>query len=100
MSDTIAFSRDMGINKRDFFRILPTAIGSSTFSVEGDRVTVKPVADQGLLVISLGKEETRRLSALMVLPRMNVDFSFTDVSQEEVDKFMETFDIYYRRGGG
>ena len=100
MTELICFSRDMGLDRRDFFRILPTAIGDSSFSNDGNRVIIEPIADSGSLTITLGAEQTRRLSALMVLPRMQVDFAFSGVSQSQVDAFMDTFDIYYRRGGG
>ena len=100
MTQLICFSRDMGLDRRDFFRILPTAIGNSDYKSHGNRVLIEPVVDGGSLTITLGAEESRRLSALMVLPRMQVDFAFSGVAQDEVDQFMQTFDIYYRRGGG
>ena len=100
MNETISFSRDMGINRRDFFRILPTSIGNSNYNVDGNRIVIEPIAEKGSLTITLGAEGERRITAIMVLPRMQVDFSFSGVSQAEVDRFMKNFDVYYRRGGG
>ncbi len=100
MSEHISFSRDMGINRRDFFRILPTSIGDSNYHVDSDRITVEPIAEKGSLTIVLGAEGERRLTAIMVLPCMRIDFSFSGITRAEVDRFMENFDIYYRRGGG
>jgi len=97
---SITFSRDMGINRRDFFRILPTSIGDCNYHIDNDRITIEPIAEKGSLTIALGVEGERRLTAIMVLPRMQVDFSFSGVTQTEVDRFMKNFDIYYRRGGG
>ncbi|MEM7207857.1 MAG: hypothetical protein AAF434_08550 [Pseudomonadota bacterium] len=90
----------MGINRRDFFRILPTAIGKSDHAIDGSQIKISPIGGVGTLNISLGPEGERRLSALMVLPRMRVDFDFVEVSDEEAQAFMANFDFYYRRGGG
>jgi hypothetical protein len=100
MRASISFSRDMGINRRDFFRILPTSIGDSKYHIDENRISIEPIAEKGSLTIVLGAESERRITAIMVLPRMQVDFSFSGVSQPEVDRFMKNFDIYYRRGGG
>ncbi len=100
MNDPVRFARDMGINRRDFFRILPTAIGDSTYRADGDDIVIGPIAGHGVLTITLGAESTRRLSALMVLPRMQVDFVFSGASQTDAEQFMQRFDFYYRRGGG
>ncbi|MEM7293410.1 MAG: hypothetical protein AAF420_08465 [Pseudomonadota bacterium] len=100
MSSAVRFARDMGINRRDFFRILPTAIGESQHRIEGSEVHINPVGGSGSLKITLGEESERRLSTLMVLPRMQVDFEFHDTDSGAVQAFMDVFDFYYRRGGG
>ena len=100
MNEPVVFSRDMGIDRRDFFRILPTSIGDSNYNVDGNRIAIEPIAAKGSLTITLGAEGERRITAIMVLPRMQVNFSFSGVSQVEVDRFMKNFDVYYRRGGG
>ncbi len=100
MNEPVVFSRDMGIDRRDFFRILPTSIGDSNYNVDGNRIVIEPIAENGSRVITLGAEGKRRITAIMVLPRMQVNFSFSGVSEVEVDRFMKNFDVYYRRGGG
>ena len=100
MRASITFSRDMGIDRRDFFRILPTSIGDSKYHIDENRITIEPIAEKGSLTITLGAEGERRITAIMVLPRMQVDFSFSGIAQAEVDRFLKNFDMYYRRGGG
>ena len=100
MSMASMFFRDMGIDKRDFFRILPTAIGSSRHRLDGDRIAIEPIGEAGALTITLGTGDMRRLSASLVLPCMRVEFAFDGASQVEIDRFMDGFDTYYRRGGG
>jgi hypothetical protein len=87
----------MGINHRDFFRILPKALGTEDYERMGDRVRLEN-GDKNL-DISLGPEG-RRTIALLSLPVTRVTLQFTNYGEAELADAMARFDLYYRRGGG
>ena len=91
------FTREMGLTHEEFFRELPAALGHRSFVAEAGRVSVN--LERGSLVISLGSEQTRRIAALC-LPYTVVDFAFEGVGAIERERFMQRFDLSFRRGGG
>ncbi|EWS53827.1 MULTISPECIES: hypothetical protein [unclassified Methylibium] len=61
---------------------------------------------QARVDIGAGRLELRwaplpdRQIALMRLPRLAVQFSFTDVDEADRQRFMRYFDLFMQRGGG
>jgi hypothetical protein len=96
--DTVTvFDKEMGINHRDFFRILPTALGTTEYERTGTRIRMEN-GDQ-CLEISLGPEGKRTI-ALMTLPMTQVTLRFTNYGETELTRALARFDLYFRRGGG
>lgn len=95
--NTLAYSREMAVTHKDFFRILPRAMGAHEFTVEGRTVCAN--IDQGSVTITLGPEQVRRI-ALLAIDYCKVDFRFESLEQEQIERFTERFELYYRRGGG
>ena len=93
----IAFDRDMGISHGEFFRTLPAALGDWPFQVERTRVTVGEGGRGG--IIELGPQRERRIASLS-LPATRVSFRFSGLSEDEVGRLMQRFDLYFQRGGG
>ena len=93
----VRFSRDMGITHSEFFRILPTAMATLPYTVQGHVVIVND--DTRRLVISLSPESRRRLGALS-LPTTQVHFTFSGYYPQDVDRFLARFDRAFQRGGG
>lgn len=91
------FDKEMGINHRDFFRILPKALGTADYVRTGDRVRLE--SGGKCLDISLGAEGKRSI-ALMTLPVTMVNLQFTNYGEAELNDAMARFDLYFRRGGG
>ena len=91
------FAREMGLTHEEFFRELPAALGYRSFVAEAGRVSVD--LERGSLVITLGREQTRRIAALS-LPYTEVAFAFQGVEAIERETFMQRFDLCFRRGGG
>ena len=87
----------MGVDHRDFFRLLPRAMGEHAYAVDG--TTVNVVVGRGTLRIDLGEEQVRRI-ALLALPFARVSFTFTGTSEAERDAFTRRFELAFRRGGG
>lgn len=91
------FTREMGLTHEEFFRELPAALGHREHVAEARRVSVG--VGGGSLAITLGSEQTRRIAALR-LPYTVVGFAFEGVGEIEREKFMQRFDLCFRRGGG
>jgi len=107
--------RDMAVGVREFLRTLPAAAAASfraigaagTAAVEG----AGPAGEQGAAIgvalvcgdrrveIALAPLADRRLGAL-VLPLTRVRIAFPGFSDAEAQRFLESFDAHYRRGGG
>ncbi len=96
-SDEIHYTREMGLDHRDFFRLLPRAMGSHEYRVEGSQVYAE--VGMGSLHIVIGPEQLRRI-ALLALPYCEVSFTFHGVTTEEQQAFKAYFDLRYQRGGG
>ena len=95
--NSTVFDKEMGINHRDFFRILPQALGTTDYARTGNRIRME--SGKKRLEISLGPEGKRTI-ALMSLPVTMVNLRFTNYGEAELDDAMARFDLYFRRGGG
>ena len=95
--DSAVFDKEMGINHRDFFRILPKALGTTDYERTGNKIRME--SGNKRLEISLGPEGKRTI-ALMSLPVTMVNLKFTNYGKAELDDAMARFDLYFRRGGG
>ena len=97
VGESIQFSKDMGIVHRDLFRSLPAAVGEHDYEVQGRRVLI--TIGEGQIEISLGEQRERRI-ALLRLPVTTVTFTVHNLAEDVLNRFMERFDLYFRRGGG
>lgn len=96
--NTVVLEREMGVSHNDFFRTLPSAMGSFSYRLEQHAVLAEHQGKR--LRIELGPQQERRI-ALLRLPYTQVRFSFCDsFSQAEIDAFMTYFDSRFQRGGG
>lgn len=93
------FERDMGYNEKEFFRILPAAIGKYQY-IKNDtlvEISLPNHAQQLQLVVSPLPD--RKLGAFRI-ERIDVQFSFSNMSADERLQFMHRFDRRFQRGGG
>ena len=97
VGNSIAFEKEMGINHRDFFRILPSALDSDDYVRSGNSILLEDGAKR--LEISIGPEGKRTI-ALLSLPATMVSLRFTNYGEAELNDAMARFELYYRRGGG
>ena len=89
--------KEMGYTHADFFRLLPASMGRYPYEVDGNTVHCK--LDSGSLTITLGPEGVRKL-VLVEIPRTEIIFAYTDVSEEERISFTEHFDLRFMKGLG
>ena len=87
----------MGLTHREFFRILPAALGRTPYTVQGHDVIITEGTRR--LVITLSPEGRRRIAALS-LPTTQVRFTFSGYSPQGIKQFMARFDRAFQRGGG
>jgi len=91
------YEREMGISYKDFYRLLPIALKNIDYLVQGNCIKFKYCG--GDIQIELGIERERKIASL-VLPTVNVVFSFTDIVMTDIEEFLFQFDRTYQRGGG
>ena len=87
----------MGLTHKDFWRLLPRAMGKHPYEIVGNTVHAK--VHGGTLDIQLGEPQERRI-ALMCLPFAEVSFRFSGISESDQQAFKAHFDLYFQRGGG
>ena len=85
------------MSEAEFFRSLPAALAHREFTYENGCVRME--SDGRTVTLELGQQAYRAIASLR-LPYMKVTFSFFGFSDEERARFMERFELYFRRGGG
>lgn len=81
----------------DIRRLLPAAVGHVPF-VEEDGAFVHR---EGARSWRIGMETLPQLQAgALRLERQRLNFRFSGFSSEEIEAFMQRFEMYFRRGGG
>ena len=96
-SGAVSVTKEMGINHADFFRILPRALDSTDYTVDGRNI----VFEQGgrRFEIALSEERTRRIASF-ALPVTSVTITLHGYGEREAEEALRRFDFYFRRGGG
>lgn len=87
----------MGFTRKEFMRILPSALHGYPYNVDGNDIGIS--LDGTRLTISLGEERVRKI-ALLELPYMEVLFNYTEFDEAAFRSFLKQFDLYFRKGGG
>ncbi|MEM7168828.1 MAG: hypothetical protein AAF530_01565 [Pseudomonadota bacterium] len=101
--DRVLVSKEMGITPPDFIRLLPRAVRGWDYEVTAQTVKAATIVVGGAargVAISIQALADRRITALMVLPRSQVELSFQGLTSAEQQDFLTLFDRAYQRGGG
>lgn len=93
------FERDMGYNEKEFFRVLPAAIGDYQHSVAGNTIHIKHPDNDQALELRITPLPDRRLG-LIRIQHIDVQFLFSNMTPEQRNQFMFRFDRRFQRGGG
>ena len=96
-SGPVVVVKEMGISHREFFRTLPRAMDGFDYGVADGVVRVR--AGDKLALIQLGPETVRSIAS-MRLPATRIEFTFSGYTDAEARKFLDHFDLHFRRGGG
>ncbi len=100
MADDDGFSVqiDMGLDHREFFRLLPAAVEKCAWRVEDERVIIE---DGGRRIdIELDESVTRSVGPTLKMPMTVVRLRFSGYRRSEAEAFLERFRRHYQRGGG
>ena len=92
-----AFQREMACTQHDWLRWLPCAIGEHSFKSGPGWAYIE--IGEGALSIEWRVAEPRRI-ALVVMPRLIVNFCFEQLNDAQRLVFMRRFDLHMQRGGG
>ena len=90
-------SRDMTITHRDFFRLLPRALGGLDYEQNANTISVRQ--DEKEVLIRISEQGVRQI-ALLKLPRTQVEIELLGFSDDEAKRFLSRFDLAYQKGGG
>jgi hypothetical protein len=92
-----ALVQEMTISRESFLRLLPAAVDNVPFDVAGTDIRSR---DDGrgwhIVLTPLSDMRLGRLA----LPRHRVAFHFTGYGEDDRRRFLERFELYYRRCGG
>jgi len=96
-AEVLARVQDMTIARDEFLRSLPAAVAGAAFVVEGGEI--RPVEPgQGWRIV-LEPLPDLRLGALR-LARHRVTILLAGHDAAATQRFLERFELYFRRGGG
>ena len=97
LAETYFHSLSAVFDRDEFERQLPGAVDNRPFTIVGDLVTVPE--GHGQVRIRLADLGIKQLGQLD-LPMMRLDFSFHELTDNEIDSFMDGYDRRTLRGGG
>jgi hypothetical protein len=89
------FAREVQIEREEFLRQLPGAIGNRTFTRNGNLIRIPE--KNGAVWIKMTELGERHLGQLD-LPMMRLDFAFEGLSDTEINDFMGTYELHTLRG--
>ena len=92
-------TRLMAISRAEFLRSLIPLKKYYRYHIDGTQRRVVINDGPRSVEVHLGPETTKPLGALQ-MPAMEVELSFHDFTQEELERFRCRFDLCFRRGGG
>jgi hypothetical protein len=93
--EVLASVQDMSISRAAFLRSLPAAVGHAEFRVEGGEIVpVDPVRKWRIVIAALPE---LRLG-MIALPRQRVQIFLG--AGEDARRFLERFELAFRRAGG
>ena len=89
---------EMGYTHEDFIRTLETFMDGQSYSVSGTEIHIPQSGSE--VNISLGLQGERRIGPTIRLPQTPVEIVFSGFSEGNQKRFMERFEMIFRRGGG
>ncbi len=95
--EVLALVQDMTISRDEFVRSLRGAVAGAEFTVEGG--DIRPVDAGQRWRIALEALPDLGLGSIR-LPRQRVEIHLAGCDASATRRFLERFELYFRRGGG
>jgi hypothetical protein len=95
--EALAYREDMTISREAFLRLLPAAVGHAPFEVAGHVIRHRG-PDRAWRIVVSPLPELR--IGLLALPRLAVEIFVTGYDDAATGRFLERFELYFRRAGG
>lgn len=97
MTVGVVVEKEMGMDQREFFRVMKRALADRDHRIEGNRVRIGNGPKR--LEIDVSDEPQRRVGGV-VLPVIRVRFAFSGYGDGERAETMAWFDRRFQRAGG
>lgn len=95
--EILALAQDMTISRDAFLRSLPAAVGQAQFRVDAGEI--RPLdPDQKWRIVIAALSDFR--IGMITLPRHHVEIFLTDCGADATRRFLERFELHFRRAGG
>ena len=95
-AEVLALVQDMTISREAFLRSLTAALDGAAYCLDGE--VIRPVDAEGWRIV-LAPIADLALGALS-MPRQHVEIYFAGYSGEQKERFLQRFELAFRRAGG
>ncbi len=100
MTDLVELKRDMAVTHSDFYRLITKTIPDSEELVfDKANSTVSLPFSKGEIRIVLEDQKIRKIAS-MTIEHTPMNFKFMNLSQDEIQTYIQKFDISFQKGGG
>jgi len=100
MTNVIELKRDMAVTHDEFYRLIATTINDSELLIF-DKVNSSASFPflKGEIIISLEEQKTRKIASMRI-DHTPMNFKFINLSNDEIQTYLQKFDISFQKGGG
>lgn len=100
MTDLIESERDMAVTHDEFYRLITKTISNSDLIIF-DKInsSVSFPFSKGEIRISLEKQKIRKIAS-MKIDHTPMNFKFMNLSKDDMQTYIQKFDITFQKGGG
>ena len=95
--EVLVLAQDMTISRDAFLRSLPAAVDDAAFRIDASEIRPLDSRQKWRIVVAALSDLS---IGMITLPRHRVEIFLTDCGAEETRRFLERFELYFRRAGG
>lgn len=100
MTDLVELKRDMAVTHVEFYRLITKTISNSELVIfDRNNSSVSFPFSNGEINIFLEKQKIRKIAS-MKIDHTPMNFKFMNLSKDEMQTYIQKFDITFQKGGG
>ncbi len=100
MTDVVELKRDMAVTHDEFYRLITKTISNSELlNFDTINSSVSFPFSKGEINIALEKQKIRKIAS-MKIDHTPMNFIFKNLSTDEMQAYIQKFDITFQKGGG